>query len=131
MKHGDSGPFKNSKDMLKTIDDVPLGNVPWQSFTLQYEGERPSGKPPSWMSKKNRVWFRDPREVVRNMLSNPDFDGEFDYGPVQQFDKDGNRVLTNFMSGNWAWKQAVSSFAIDVSNGSMPYSPCNSFDFRT
>lgn len=38
--------------------------------------------------------------------------GEFDYSPVQEYDAKGNRVLKNFMSGNWVWKQAVSDFVL-------------------
>lgn len=64
------------------------------------------------MSDKQEVWFRDPREVVRNMLANPNFNGEFDYSPVREYDAKGNRVLKNFMSGNWVWKQAVSDFVL-------------------
>lgn len=112
MRHGNNAPFKSSKEMLKTIDDIPLGDVPWQSFTLQYEGEVPANNAPGWMSEKQRVWFRDPREVVRNMLANPDFDREFDYSPIQEYNEKENRVLKNFMSGNWAWKQAVSYYVL-------------------
>ena len=35
--HNDSLLFKNAKDMYDTIDAMPLGNVPWQSFTMNYK----------------------------------------------------------------------------------------------
>jgi hypothetical protein len=41
------------------------------------------------------------------MVSNPDFDGEFDVAPLQEHDMAGNHRFQNFMSGNWSWKQAV------------------------
>ena len=41
-------------------------------------------------------------------ISNPDFGGEFDYMPLQEYNMDSNHHFENFMSGNWAWKQAVS-----------------------
>ena len=43
------------------------------------------------------------------MLENPKFADHFDYAPVQKYDAKGDHVYENFMSGNWAWKQAVSS----------------------
>lgn len=107
LKHHDVGPFKNHDELYKTIDDIPLGDVPWQSFTMEYGGERPEGQAPSWMDAEYEVWFRDPHEVIRNMLANPDFNGEFDYGPVKEYYANGKRRFKNLMSGTWAWEQAV------------------------
>jgi hypothetical protein len=59
----------------------------------------------------DEVWFRDPRSLVRNLLSNPGFDKEFDYAPFQEYDHKGNHQFQDFMSGDWAWKQAVSDCA--------------------
>jgi len=105
--HRDSPPFKNHKDLYSTVDATPLGDVPWDSFSLKYNGTLPDGEVPSWMSSEYDVWFRDPRCLVQNLISNPDFLGEFDYSPLREYDADGNRRYQNFMSGNWAWKQAV------------------------
>ena len=53
--HNDSPPFKNAKDLYDTIVSPPLGNAPWQSFTLNYNG------PPMfkrWSLIPNlKVWF--------------------------------------------------------------------------
>jgi hypothetical protein len=35
--------------MYKTIDETPLGDIPWGSFTLQYNGEKPTDDVPQWM----------------------------------------------------------------------------------
>ena len=42
-----------------------------------------------------------------NMLQNPDFANSFDYAPLREYDENGNCRYKNFMSGDWAWKQAV------------------------
>lgn len=105
---GDAPPFKNHTDMYETIDSTPLGDVEWESFTLNYDGPKPGGQVPSWMEADYDVWFRDPRKLIHNMISNPDFNGEFDYAPFQEHDNDGSRRYQDFMSGNWAWRQAVS-----------------------
>lgn len=44
LKHHNVGPFKNHNELYKTIDEIPLGNVPWQSFTMEYNGEQPGGQ---------------------------------------------------------------------------------------
>jgi hypothetical protein len=106
--HNDEAPFSNAKDLYNTIDATPLGNVPWQSFTLQYNETLPTCDVPSWMNAEYDVWFRDPREIVKNMLSNPDFNSDFDYAPFQEYTADGIHRFKDFMSGNWAWQQAVS-----------------------
>ena len=41
------------------------------------------------------------------MLANPTFAEDFDYTPMCIFDINGSRRYEHFMSGDWAWKQAV------------------------
>ena len=106
-KHKDSPPFESQADLYNTIDSTLLGDVNWESFSLRYNGELPEGDIPSWMKAEHDVWFRDPQTLVKNLLANPDFDGEFDYSPVQEYDTAGNHRFQDFMSGDWAWKQAV------------------------
>jgi hypothetical protein len=105
--HNDTPPFSTSAHMYNTIDSTPLGDIPWQSFSLQYDGTRPAGEVPSWMDADYDVWFRDPHTLVLNLLSNPDFKLKFDYAPFQEHTADGVHRFRDFMSGNWVWKQAV------------------------
>jgi hypothetical protein len=107
LKHGDEPPFSNHTELYDTIDSTPLGDVPWETFNLKYDGALPENEVPAWMTSEYDVWFRDPHSVLRNVLSNPDFDGEFDYAPYQEYDVSGNHRFQDLMSGNWAWKQAV------------------------
>jgi hypothetical protein len=106
--HNDEPPFSNVAQMYDTIDSTPLGDIPWESFSLQYNGIQPEDDIPSWMEADYDVWFRNPRTLVHNMLSNPDFKSDFDLAPLQERTVDGTHRFCNFMSGNWAWKQAVS-----------------------
>ena len=100
-------PFSNHHDMLSTIDVIDLRDSLWQTFSAKYSGNAPPENPPDWMLKEYTVYFRDPLCIVRSMISNPDFKGQFDYAPYRAFE-DGIRRWTDIMSGNWAWKQAVS-----------------------
>ena len=99
-------PFQNHQEMLATIDAIDLGDIPWQTFSAKYRGEVPPENPPDWMLKEYTVFFRDPLSVVRSMISNPEFNGQFDYAPYREFEG-GKRRWSDLMSGNWVWKQAV------------------------
>ncbi|KAI0054850.1 hypothetical protein BV25DRAFT_1873266 [Artomyces pyxidatus] len=99
-------PFADHKDLYETIDDTPLGGVKWESFTVSYTGVVPDVNPPAWMSDEYTVWYRCPRQVLLNQLSNPDFAHEMDYTPKQVYGTNNKREYKDFMSGNWAWKQA-------------------------
>ena len=55
------------------------------------------------------IWFRDPLLLFKNLLENPGFAGSFNYIPYQQYDDNAKCRYEDFMSGNWAWKQAVNN----------------------
>lgn len=106
--HNDTPPFKDAKSMYKTIDSTPLGSVPWQNFTLNYNSDIPDGVVPApWMETDYDVWDRDPCLLVHNLISNPNFKDEFDYVPYHEYDANGEHQFQDMMSGNWAWKQVV------------------------
>jgi hypothetical protein len=109
LKHDDHPPFADHKDLYNTIDNIPIGGVNWQTFGVQYSGDKPAEPDvPPWMNERFDVWYCDPREVVRNILANPDYANEFDYRPFREFSVDKNeRRFQDFMSANWAWHQAV------------------------
>lgn len=103
---GGTTPFTDSKDMHDAIDAIEEGDTPWYSFRVAYDGDRPSGEVPSWMNDSYQVFYRDPRQVVRMLLGNHKFDGDFDYVPYREYENDEWK-WGNFMSGNFSWKQAV------------------------
>jgi hypothetical protein len=116
FQHDDHPPYADHNHLYETIDAMPLGDVPWQSFTMKYNGNLPEGPLPTWMTDEFQVWFWDPRTIVHNMLANPEFDGKIDYSPYRDFDANGERQYQDFMSGDWAWKHAVSQLEIDLTS---------------
>ncbi|KAG1844111.1 hypothetical protein C8R48DRAFT_750903 [Suillus tomentosus] len=103
--HNDKPPFADHRDLYNVIDSSPFGDVKWQSFTIAYDGERLENKP--WMDDTYEVWFRNPREVVHNMLANPSYTNDIDYHPYREYSTEGDkRQWKDFMSGDWAWDQA-------------------------
>jgi Plavaka transposase len=79
IKHDDASPFANHKDMYATIDVTPLGDVPWKTFLMCFNGIKPEQNVPPWMNVQYDVWYRDPLQIVHNMLTNPAFDGGIEY----------------------------------------------------
>lgn len=108
---GKDAPFRDHQDVYSAIDSSPLGGMPWQSINISYDGDVPATDVPEWMSSKHEVWFRDLQKVVHEMISNPDFKKELDYAPYREF-RNGKRQWSDFMSGNWSWRQAVRSSLI-------------------
>jgi len=100
--------FTDHRDVYRTIDNTPLGDVKWQSFSVKYTGDIPDEGPLPWMTESYDVWFRDPHQVVQNMLANPDYASEVDMRPYREFATETDeRQWQDFMSGDWAWNQAV------------------------
>jgi len=107
-------PFNNHDNLYDKIDAIPIGGVPWQNFAVTYNGPKPETNIPPWMEQTYEVYFRDPRQLFLNMLANPAFAEDFDYTPMQVFNANGIRRYENFMSGDWAWKHAVSHLQITI-----------------
>ncbi|KAN0133618.1 hypothetical protein V8E53_008565 [Lactarius tabidus] len=76
-------PFEKHKDLYKTIDQTLLGDIPWSSFTLKYNGVRPTeGDIPQWMDATFQICYRDPRVVIHSMLGHPGFKDHMDYDEI-------------------------------------------------
>jgi Plavaka transposase len=99
--------FKNHSDLRNTIDASDLGDVPWQRSSFRYDDKLPDGQVPGWMTELYEVYYRDPRDVVKNIIADTTSKHAFDYVPYQEFDEDGDRRYENLMSGDWAYRQAV------------------------
>lgn len=102
-------PFVNKDHLHKTIDATVTGNIPqWECFHVSHKSTGNDESSAPWKVAEYPVYFRDPRAVLHMQLANPDFKSEMDFTPRQVYTKDNKRVYKDFMSGNWAWRQAVS-----------------------
>ncbi len=106
-----TGPFADHDHLFASIDAIPFGSAPWKCYQTEDDPTLPSTAP-SWMKERYQIWFRDPDVVIANMLSNPDFAGEFDTSPYVHIGADGKRRWSEFMSGNFSWNHAVCLFPI-------------------
>ncbi|KAI9431281.1 hypothetical protein H4582DRAFT_2113489 [Lactarius indigo] len=78
--------FDSRDSLYATIDATPFGDA--------------------WMTMTYDVWHQDAHHLLHNMLANPDFDNEFDYVPFREFNAQKRRRWRDFMSGDWAWREA-------------------------
>lgn len=107
MKHGAThGPYENYQHIFDTIDNIEQGDAPWMSMAVSLNEDLDESSP-SWKRKEYEVWYRDPDTVLKHMLSNPDFNGQFDYQPYVELDEKEQRRLSDFMSANVAWNHSV------------------------
>ena len=100
-------PFDGKQDMYDTINRINEGDAPWQNFNVSFNSEIQEGDTTPWKHAKYDVWFCDPCIVLHNQLRNTDYANKLDFGPKEVHDKDGKREYEDFMSGDWAWWQAV------------------------
>ena len=113
FKHGSStgAPWKTAKDMYATIDAVQAGSLPFKTHHFYYKGPKLL-TPPSWMEEPYDLDARDALAVVRLQLATLTFKDQFDYVPYQEFNSKGERIWSNLMSAQWAFKQAVCSLGV-------------------
>ncbi len=102
-------PFKSRNKLYETIDNIPFGELGWESFKMNYpyEGQSSGSGRPSWMDGQYEVWHRHSLKVLESLIGNPDFNGEFDYSLHQDY-VNGEHCFKNLLSRNWAWRQVVS-----------------------
>ncbi len=106
LQHGSVPSFAKFKHMHELIDSTPLGDAPWATMEASFVGDLPNN-PPSWMTAKYELCFRDPRVCTRNMLANPDFVNEFDAVPYREYNGWMRQWYCDLLSGDWSWRQAV------------------------
>src|ERR1700733_3244141 len=112
LKAGDDTPlpWSSAEEMYKTIDSIQEGDAPFKTICFKYSGPICSNSP-RWMTETYEL-CRDSRALLLNQIVTTDFADAFDYKPYHQFDHVGDRVWSNLMSGDWAWKEAVRNSTI-------------------
>ena len=97
----------SKNEMYNTIDNLGHGGATWNCFTVKYNGKIKEGDVTPWKHKSFEVWHRDPRILMHNQLRNRDYADEMDFASKDVRDMDGKRRYSDFMSGNWSWRQSV------------------------
>lgn len=102
-------PFAGRDHLHTSIDGIPFADIVWKAFVVTYTGPKPTeGEIPGWMEAEYTVYYRCPREVIHAQLGNRDLHNDMDLTPTKVY-QGGERVLNDFMTGDWVWTQAVST----------------------
>ena len=99
--------WRSAMELYDSIEKIQHGSAPWKTYSFRYLGPLPP-LPPQWMTCTYELCTCDTRQVLQHQFANPDFKDKINYTPYKQFNKSRKRVWSNFMSGDWAWRQAVS-----------------------
>ncbi|KAL1663475.1 hypothetical protein GGF50DRAFT_115990 [Schizophyllum commune] len=118
LPHGKAAPWKNAEEMYATIDAIQASVAPWQHVKMRYSGELPAS-PPKWMTQTYDLYVRDARALLHQQLESEQFSDSLTPIPYMQFNKDDERVVSNFMSGDWAYSQADMIAADEKTHGAM------------
>ncbi|KAG2005024.1 hypothetical protein CC2G_003523 [Coprinopsis cinerea AmutBmut pab1-1] len=112
-------PWASAEDLYATIDSINNGSAPFETVHFRYNGPKPPN-PPSWMTDTFELCLRDVREVIHQQMATPDFAHQFNTAPYQEFFvQSGDRVWSNFFSGDWAWREADKVAQDPTTHGSM------------
>lgn len=99
-------PWTTAEQLYADIDAITEGSARWLTYHFRYRGLLPEN-PPKWMTDTYELVTRDTFELAQTQLSDVQFKGRLNHTPYRQFQPDGQRVWSNLMSADWAWKQAV------------------------
>lgn len=116
LQYGGTVPWASAEELYATIDEIQRGDSPWTTFKFRYSGPLPAGTPPKWMTDEFELCTRNAHTVLLNQLASPEFKDQINMRPYQQFNPDGKRVYSNFMSGDHAWAQAVRGMVISYAH---------------
>lgn len=95
---------------LLCIVCVPFAHLCMASYLtclFRYNGPITPNSP-SWKHQMYIIHTRNVLALVKHMATNPEFNGKWNYSPFEEFDPSGQRCWSDFMSGYWSWKEAVS-----------------------
>ena len=60
------------------------------------------------MQEPYKLNVRNVLSVFEEQLASKEFDSQFEYSPYEEYDEKGACIYSNFMSGSWAFHEAVS-----------------------
>jgi hypothetical protein len=99
--------FTNAEELHSAIDESTYGGAAWREVEFHYDGHVDEDSPP-WKKATYTSHTRNTFEVVKNMVESSEFRGKWDHTPIEEYTRGRERRYSNFMSGQWAWREAVS-----------------------
>jgi hypothetical protein len=99
--------FANVEELHSAIDGSTYGGAAWRELEFKYDGHVDDNSPP-WKKATYVSHTWNTLEVVKNMAASSEFRDKWDTVPIEEYTEGHERRYSNFMSGRWAWQEAVS-----------------------
>ncbi|PBK87099.1 hypothetical protein ARMGADRAFT_939452, partial [Armillaria gallica] len=102
--------FRTKQQLYDCINELLQGKgIHWHCHEFDCEGDLPDERDPSSKKMKTEhleMWYRDPVEIVCELIGNPIFKEVMAYAPIQLFaDAQGTEQVFNEMwTGEWWWR---------------------------
>ncbi|EED77474.1 predicted protein [Postia placenta Mad-698-R] len=95
--------FHNKDTFFSAIDALP-GGVDWQCQDICLTGDVPN-QDSKLPSENLELWFRNPLECIRELISNSTFKDNLHYAPERCFvdPEEGIQVTDEMWTGQWWW----------------------------
>ena len=93
------GHFKSAHTLAKKVENIEpdgLGKQ-WVMSTIDYDAA----------GSETPYYWRDPVNVVRDLLQNPAYQNDLIYTPSKLSGKFGERIYGELDTGDWWWKHQV------------------------
>jgi hypothetical protein len=99
--------FHNSYSYLKKVDQLPSGPE-WHCEVVTAQGDK-IDENGLCMEEDLELWFRDPVECVRELLSNPAFIDYMSFAPecVYSNGEGKERIFDEMWTADWWWQTQV------------------------
>ncbi|KZV93297.1 hypothetical protein EXIGLDRAFT_646321, partial [Exidia glandulosa HHB12029] len=96
--------FLGKRDFLKKIDSLPQG-VPWNVKKVRVIGDVKDENGDN-MAEDLELWYRNPVDVVKDLLSNALFEDLLVYEPVRAFLEESKetRAIDEMWTADWWWE---------------------------
>ncbi|KAF8870084.1 hypothetical protein BD779DRAFT_1456037 [Infundibulicybe gibba] len=95
--------FHNNRSFLKRVDALPTGPN-WECEIVTAPGDQ-CGEDGEIVGEDMELWYRDPVECIKELLSNPAFKDSISYVPERVYtSSDGDdRIYDEMWTGDWWW----------------------------
>ena len=99
--------FHNSYSYLKKVDQLPTGSE-WHCNVVTAQGDI-IGENGSPMVEDLELWYRDPVDCMRELLSSPTFKDYISFTPEHVYsDSEGReRIFDEMWTADWWWETQV------------------------
>ena len=93
--------FGSTADFMNRLDGLINLHSAWNQHSQRYRGEELP-----WDTKA-KFWYRNPLAVLQEIFENKNLQHKCQWGPVKEYNADGERVYSDMYTSDWWWEIQV------------------------